>query len=55
MQQFGIKLIHSTLYYAQANDQVEATNKILINMIKKNDEQKPHKWHEALSNVLWAW
>ena len=37
------------------DDQVEATNKILINMIKKNDEQKPHKWHEALSNVLWAW
>lgn len=23
-------------------------------MIKKNVEEKPQKWHEALSNVIWA-
>ena len=35
IQEHGIKLIHSSPYYAQANNQAEATNKVLINMIKK--------------------
>lgn len=46
-QQFGIKLIYSTPYYAQANFQAEATNKIIIGSIKKNIEDKPRKWHET--------
>lgn len=36
VQQFDIKLVHSTPYYKQANEKVEATNKILIDIIKKN-------------------
>jgi len=48
LQQFGIKLIYSAPYYAQVNGQVEATNKILIDMIKKNVEEKLLKWHELL-------
>jgi len=31
----NIKMLYSTPYYAQANEQVEAINKILINFIKK--------------------
>lgn len=31
-----IKILTSTPYYAQANGQVEATNKIIINLIKKH-------------------
>lgn len=40
MQEFpsevGIKLLTSTPYYAQENGQVEATNKIIIGLIKKH-------------------
>lgn len=40
MQEFakeiGIKLLTSTPYYAQANGQVEAANKVVIGLIKKH-------------------
>lgn len=48
VQRFGIKLIHSTLYYAQANKQVKATNKIMIDIIKKNLEDHPRKWKRLM-------
>ena len=54
-QQFGFQLLHSSPYYAQVNGQAEATNKILINMIKKTVEGKLRRWHEVLSEVLWAY
>lgn len=54
-QQYGIKMIHSCPYYAQANGQAEATNKILIDTIKRNIEEKPRKWHETLYEALWAY
>lgn len=34
---YGIKLLHSTPYYAQANGAAEATNKILKNDIAKGE------------------
>ncbi|XP_016199389.1 uncharacterized protein LOC107640379 [Arachis ipaensis] len=46
-------MVTLTSYYAQANGQVEATNKILINLIKKQIGKKSHTWHETLSQVLW--
>ena len=55
IQDYGIRLIHSSPYYAQANGQAEATNKVLIDMIKRTVEDQPRKWHEALSTVLWAY
>ena len=51
MQEYGIRLIHSSPYYAQA----EASIKILIDMIKGTIEDQPRKWHEVLSEVLWAY
>lgn len=33
----------------------EATNKVLIDMIKKTVEDKPRRWHEVFSKVLWAY
>ena len=51
-QQFGFWLIHSSPYYAQANGQAEATNKILIDMIKTAVEDKPRRWHEVLYEFL---
>ena len=55
MQDYEIKLIHSSPYYAQANGQAKATNKVLIDMIKRTIEDQSKKWHEVLSTVLWAY
>jgi hypothetical protein len=46
-----IKLMNSSLYYAQANGQVEASNKVLIKIIKKRIEDNPRRWHEKLSEA----
>src|SRR6266487_2306422 len=58
MQEFanqtGFRLLTSTPYYAQANGQVEAANKILIGLIKKHIAQKPRNWNNTLDQVLWA-
>nr|KYP72165.1 Transposon Ty3-G Gag-Pol polyprotein [Cajanus cajan] len=50
----GIKLITSTPYYAQANGQVEAANKLIIGLIKSHISGKPRSWHETLVQILWA-
>jgi transposase InsO family protein len=47
-----IKLLNSSPYYAQANGQVEASNKIWIGLIKKKIEENPRRWHEVLSEAL---
>ena len=44
-----------TSYYAQANGQVEAANKIIITLIKKHIDQQPRNWYNTLSQVLWAY
>jgi hypothetical protein len=47
-----IKLKNSSPYYAQANGQAEASNKVLIIIIKKRIEDNPRRWHEKLSEAL---
>jgi hypothetical protein len=49
-----IKLLNSSLYYAQANGQVESSNRTLINLIKKKISDNPKHWHKILSEALWA-
>jgi hypothetical protein len=51
---YKINLLNSSLYYAQANGQAESSNKTLIKLIKKNIEENPRRWHEVLSEALWA-
>ncbi|XP_059658640.1 uncharacterized protein LOC132304962 [Cornus florida] len=57
--QFGhnmnIHMSTSTPYYAQANGQAESSNKILIEIIEKMIKDKPRRWHETLSEALWAY
>ncbi|XP_045831048.1 uncharacterized protein LOC123922369 [Trifolium pratense] len=53
-RQTGFKLLTSTPYYAQANGQVEAANKIIIGLIRKHIAQKPRNWNKTLNQVLWA-
>jgi hypothetical protein len=51
----GIKLIRSSLYYAQANGQAEVSNQCLIKLIKRKIDEHPRRWHEVLSEALWAY
>jgi hypothetical protein len=50
----GIKLIRSSPYYAQVNGQAEASNQSLIKLIKRKIDGHPRRWHEVLSEALWA-
>jgi hypothetical protein len=50
----GIKLIRSSLHYAQANEQDEASNQSLIKLVKRKIDEYPRRWHKILSEVLWA-
>jgi transposase InsO family protein len=49
-----IKLLSSLTYYAQDNGQAKSSNKTLIKVIKKKIEENPKRWHEVLSEALWA-
>jgi hypothetical protein len=51
---YRIKLLNSSLYYAQANGQDESSNRTLINLIKKKISDNPKHWHKILSEALWA-
>ncbi|XP_028090560.1 uncharacterized protein LOC114290781 [Camellia sinensis] len=42
-------------YLAEANGQVEATNKIMKNTLERMIEDNPRDWHNLLSEVLWAY
>ena len=53
-ESYKIKILNSSPYYAQANGQAESSNKILIRLIKKKIEENPRRWHEVLSEALWA-
>ncbi|KAM5552967.1 hypothetical protein ABKV19_025285, partial [Rosa sericea] len=51
----GIQFVHSTPYYAQSNGQAEASNKIIITLLKKMLVENPRQWHDTLSETLWAY
>ena len=52
---FGIRHHLAAPYHPEANGQAEATNKTLINTIKKRLKQSKGKWVEELPAVLWAY
>jgi hypothetical protein len=54
-QEYGIKILNSTPYYAQANRQAESTNKIIKANLRKIVNNNPLNWDELLSEVLWAY
>jgi transposase InsO family protein len=49
-----IKLLSSSPYYAHSNGQAKSSNKTLIKLIKEKIEENPKRWHEVLSEALWA-
>ena len=48
----GIKLLNSSPYYGQANGQAEASNQIMIKLIKKKVEEQPRKRYLTLNEAL---
>jgi hypothetical protein len=54
-EEMGIRLHNSSPYYAQANGQAEASNKIMIRLIQKKIDEKPKKWHTVLNEALWSY
>ena len=52
---YGIQLIRSAPFYAQANGQVEASNKLLISILEKRLEENPRDCHKILFETLWAY
>ena len=51
----GIKNRYSALAYPQSNGQAEATNKTIVNELKKRLETDKGKWTEELPDVLQAY
>eukprot|EP00253_Pinus_taeda_P005401 PITA_05401 len=51
---YHIILGHSTASHLQGNVLVEASNKSLVNIIKKLLEMNKKSWHKRLVNALWA-
>jgi transposase InsO family protein len=54
MESMKIKLLNSSPYYVQANGQAEASNKVLIKIIKKRIKDNLRRWHEKLLKALWT-
>lgn len=41
-------------YYAQTNGQDDSSNNTFIKLIKQKIDSNPRRWHELLSEALWA-
>jgi hypothetical protein len=54
-EKLGLHHESSTPYYPQANDQVEAINKILITMLRRMIGIHKMSWHMMLFSALWAY
>ncbi|XP_021751457.1 uncharacterized protein K02A2.6-like [Chenopodium quinoa] len=55
LKEFEIQKIHSTPYFAQANGQAEATNKVISKGIAKMVVENPKNWHILLHYATWAY
>ena len=51
----SIKNKYSTPTYPQSNNQAEATNKTILNGLKKRLDRAKGRWTEELPNILWAY
>ena len=51
----GIRNRYSTPAYPQSNGQAEATNKAIVNGLKKRLDGAKGRWVEELPSVLWVY
>jgi transposase InsO family protein len=54
-KKLGLRHENSTPYYPQANDQVEAINKVLITMLRRMIGIHKTSWPTMLFSSLWAY
>nr|XP_023919270.1 uncharacterized protein LOC112030837 [Quercus suber] len=54
-EDLGIKNKYSTPAYPQSNGLAEATNKVILNRLKRRLDGAKGGWAEELPNVLWAY
>ncbi|XP_050387546.1 uncharacterized protein LOC126803868 [Argentina anserina] len=52
---YGIKFLHSSPYYAQSNGQAEASNWVIMSILKRILDANPRSWHTELDHTLWAY
>ena len=53
--ELGITNMYSTPAYPQGNGQAEASNKVIVNGLKKRLDDAKGRWVEELPHVLWAY
>ena len=51
----GITNRYSTPTYPQENEQAEASNKVIVNGLKKKLDDAKRRWVEELPHILWAY
>ena len=51
---YYIKYGRSIPYYLQENGQAEATNRVMLKILKKMKPEYGGKWSDHLADVLWA-
>ena len=51
---YYIKHGRSTSYYPQGNGQAEATNRVMLKILKKMKHEYGGKWSDHLADVLWV-
>lgn len=51
----GVRNRFSTPVYPQSNKQTEATNKVIVDGLKKRLDEAKGKWMDKLPHVLWAY
>ncbi|XP_074356188.1 uncharacterized protein LOC141695878 [Apium graveolens] len=55
LSQLKIKHIKSSVAYPQENGQVEVSNRIILQGLKKRVNELPRLWVDELPNVLWSY
>ena len=53
--ELGIKLIFTSVAHPQTNEQIEVTNRIIMQGLKKRLDEKKENWVKELNNVVWAY
>jgi len=55
LKQLGVKHLVSSVEHLQTNGQVEATNKVILNELKKKLGQLKGLWAEEIPGLLWGY
>ena len=53
--ELGIRNNYPTLAYPQGNEQAKATNKVILDGLKKRLDEAKGKWVDKLPHVLWSY